>query len=94
MPWIDLQGNTYSSLPKRVRLADKTTRTAEEVTEELVVNELKWSTYTPEPSIVFDTLNEEIGASITDGNQSSLFNEELLSSENVTLTTGLNDGNN
>ena len=37
MPWIDPEGNEYQDLPSRVRLADKTTRTADAVTPEVVL---------------------------------------------------------
>lgn len=39
MPWIDPEGNQYSELPKRVRLSDKSTRTADAVTQDLILEE-------------------------------------------------------
>lgn len=55
MFWIDPQGNRYDEKPQRVRLPDFTTRTAEAVTNALLL-ELGWQYTGDQPPESIDTI--------------------------------------
>jgi len=84
MAWADLEGNIHYELPKRIRLNDKTTRTADAITEEVILQE-GWIKVEPAPFITISSVNtqeEELTIEETD----SILLSDTYNSTNSTIS--------